>query len=181
MNSEELRELRKQIKKEKSGNEKLKQLILEKEELEKDQRVQRYIELCNMNVSSRKVYSSDEEIISKIIYHKDFKDTNNILVYLGTYVKSYEIGPSIDYTVKRDDSRADYCLYADVENLCRKSRVKIEDRELFEQAHNNIIYPEGYLKSELFNEYYKLKHEFIMDCLENGQKKAVTRLRKKCK
>jgi len=155
-------------------------LINRKRELENDSKVQEYLKLNKMIENARceqKVEQSNYEIIESIFnnYKYSIKETNNIYVYLGTFVVSdeYDIMHSwSDDRVNYNDPKAQYRIYINLEN-CKEENVKIRDCEKFKEE-NNVIFPNTYINQTSY--YYELQKEFINDVVIDGQERACERV-----
>lgn len=158
---------------------KIKKRILE---LEKHKVVKEYLMLLDeLNELDDSILNEKENsVISTILYRyiRKIDETNGIYIYLGTYKNScfcdIEHGSGVD-RVNRYDSKAEFCIYRDLEQAdCVE--IPINDCDEFENTHR-IIYPNTFLEESY---YYRLQVEFIRDAMEYGQEEAVAKVLKKC-
>lgn len=104
------------------------------------------------------------------------KDTNDIYVYISTYMPSeysyeeIEEGAPLEIEVDIDNPRATHRYYWNLEGL-HSERVNIEDIETFEMTHQ-VIY---------VDDYEKLQTEFIIMAVKESQEIAVNKILKKYK
>ena len=97
--------------------------VAEINELMKDEKVQKFLSLTEIEIEETKEKKlSDKEIISKIypkyLYEIKENETNNIYIFLGTYMYSDEIDiihGSNDIVVEYDSPNADYRTYFNLE------------------------------------------------------------------
>lgn len=138
-----------------------------------------YLELRRLfeKESNRKIIIKSDRIILDDVfcsYVYKIKDTNSIYVCLGTFkidnICDIEHGPS-DYRVDRDDPRAEYRIYKNIENNDYK-QIPIKLCDKFECEHR-IIFPNSYF-SEIF--FYNLQKGFINDLMIMDQEKACIKL-----
>lgn len=148
-------------------------------ELEKDKHVIEYLNLTSKLEDSNTKTISKNQILSSIFtsyVRREIDETNEILVYLGTYMSSCETdiehGAS-DIRVNKNDVNAEFSLYADLEkDLMDSITVPIKDRDDFEKKHQ-IIYPKG-IRNE--RRFYELQQEFIVTAINEGQERAVNKI-----
>lgn len=185
MNKEIIELIKKEYQKRIDDKKRLENMMIRKQELEQDLKVQEYLKLNQLIKESgceQKIQEKDDKIIESIFYkyQNQIKETNNIYIYLGTFKLSdeYDIvhGPS-DERVNYDDSKAQYRIYINLENGMEKE-IKIDKCEQFERE-NKIIFPNTSISNRRF--YYELQKEFINDIIIDGQDRAVERILKKVK
>ena len=178
MEEEIINKIKKEYNKRKVAKERSLKIISRKQELENDPKVQEYLKLNNMIINSKceqKIKQSNDEIIESIFnkYKYSIRETNNIYVYLGTFVVSNEYDivhrPS-DIRVSYDDPKAQFRIYINLENNIEEI-IKINDCDKFEEE-NNIIFPITYNKR---NYHYELQKEFSKDIIIDGQERACER------
>lgn len=150
----------------------------EKEELEQEQMVKRYNEVCTkLEKMSMYLSFSDNYIMNTVLKQVDIVNTNNIFVCLGTYKHSKDTKGinQLLYTVtNHDDEEAEYSEYADIEkDISECFQVDVKLREQFEK-NNSIIYIDPFNRTE----FYKVQHEFFKSAMENGQEKTVKTIKK---
>ena len=101
-------------------------------------------------------------------------DTNEIYVCLGTFmldnICDIVNGPS-DIRLDRDDSRAEYRIYRNIENNYSE-QIPIRKCEEFEKTHKVII-PNT---TSIERYYYELQKEFITLAVTEGQEKACKKI-----
>lgn len=112
-------------------------------------------------------------------FEYNIKETNGIYVYLGTFKYTDEVDivhGEHDDRVNRDDPKADYSLYRNIENHNLQEDVKIKDRDEFERTHTIIC---G--KNQCFPdmEYWKIQEEFYELVIKKGQEVACKEIIKK--
>ena len=150
-------------------------------ELKSNEAVKEYLSLKENleKINLDKIIEATTENIFSSIYHKylnQISKTNQIYVYLGTYTNSIEndiIHGTPDIRVKRNDKRAKYCLYQDLEKT-EPIKISIDKTKQFEEV-NVVIFPNKYLTE---NYYYELQKEFFYTCITTNQEEALKKVRK---
>ena len=156
------------------------------EEYEQHPAVKKYLELLEIyekNTTGR-MQGFDKKTDGNLLYSTlcsiRIDETNNIYVYMGTFERSNECdivhGPN-DYRVNKDDPKADYRIYRNLELASYQNdyeiEVPIKKCEVFEKEHT-VIYPQG---TCLYDRYYnQLKDEFFETAISESQEKAVERV-----
>ena len=159
---------------------KYKEMLDRKKELEKEPLVIEYLSILE-NMDDKILSFTENQMLDNVVYKelRNIEETNGIYVYLGTYSYSNEIDivhGSHDNRVNYNDEKADYRVYRDLESRYG-FELKIVECEKFERE-NNVIFPKRYLTEQYFCE---LQLEFFRDCIEDGQEKAVSRVMRKVK
>lgn len=159
------------------------ELLKKIEELEQNEIVKEYLNLTEQlkSIDYQEIIGRSNEDIMESAFRNhmySIKETNGIYVCLGTFMmnNTYDIehGPS-DYRLKRDDPRAEYRIYKDIEKT-DSIQIPINKCEKFESTHKVII-PKTSLTEKY---YYELQREFIKTAVKHDQEKACQRvLRKK--
>ncbi len=157
-----------------------------KEEQEHNIKMDKIKTLSNDKNEKEYLYLSNEKPVStgcpnykiKKIFYDTFKsriykigkdETNKIFVETGTFMdgpKDYILGHQ-SILVNRNDPRADYRTYRDLEQV-EEITVPIKQCDDFEK-NNNIIETDYYDARDL---YYQIRYQFITDMLENSQKES---------
>lgn len=150
----------------------------EKEELEQEQMVKRYNEVCaKLKKMSMYLNFSDHYIMSTALEQVNITNTNNIFVCLGTYKHNKDTNGINEplYTItNHDDEEAVYSEYVDLEkDISECFQINIKLREQFEKI-NNIIYINPFDRTE----FYKVQNDFFKNVIENGQEKTVDTIKK---
>lgn len=153
--------------------------------LEENDIVKEYIKLKQQldTTNYQKILGEPEnQILYSTFYSHRYmiKDTNEIYVCIGTFrldnICDIEHGPS-DIRLKRDDPRAEYRIYRNLEDEFSK-QIPIHKCEEFERTHNVII-PKTTLSTEKY--YYELQKEFITLAVTEGQETACRKILKRAK
>lgn len=174
MTDEELRKLRKEKGMLIHERDKYVSLLNEKKLLEHNDAVKRYFELDKKLNDFKRDYKNEtrKTIVDRLADHCRITSTNDIYVYMGTYMYNYmddiEHG-STDYRVNKNDKHANYSLYRNLENE-EYVKILISERAVFEEEHIIIT---G--KKTIINEkyYYELRRRFISDCINHGEQYAI--------
>ena len=155
------------------------QILIEKlTELEKNDKVKEYLSLLEKldEFDKERMMETDERIIERAFSKvSQRKETNGIMVYMGTYQKNSEcdsIHGVSDYRVKRDEKTADYSLYVDLENIQNQHYISITERENYENTH--IILG---IEDEDNKKYYKLQREFLKNVVTTSQEEALQKIK----
>lgn len=176
MTEQELKELR--SKKEKMINKRNRFLELSKKknELETEESVKKYFEVMRQLEDEFDDYElqTEEDIMNKLS-NAGVNDTNDIFIYMGTYVYDNESdifhGPT-PCLVSRDDKKAIFSLYRNIETMeCEQVIIPLRDK--FEKEHN-VVFINGIQDDESY--FYKLRRRFIVDYMNHGQEYAITKL-----
>lgn len=144
--------------------------FMELEELKKDSKVQRYIELANLkeivdSLPKNEVYDEFINSLAAEFGNGYIKDTNDILVFMGE-----EPNTSLYSETQNTQS---ICIYLDLENAQRKIIVPSSDRKHFEENYKyGILYGDPAIKDNYLR-YIMLRTEFFQRCLFEGQEPAV--------
>jgi len=151
--------------------------------LEENDIVKKYIELMieYESLKDDKIISqSDQSIFDSICrsYICEIKETNGIYVCLGTFMSDDSVDivhSSADIRVSRDDPRAEYRIYRNIEDGNTKY-ISIKNCEMFEKTHDIII-----LNTNIFTDiyYYKLQKEFFSLAVTFGQEEAKRKILEK--
>lgn len=136
--------------------------------LEKDPKVQEYISLVEFINSARWVLESEESMAFDSFHEiaKSTKNSNNVLVYLGSYKQ--------DDDSLTDIECADYLIYEDLEQF-KSYNVEPHARLEFEKDHK-VIYLENKNIScykEYLIELYKLRSKIFKELLTRPQEEVV--------
>ncbi len=144
--------------------------FMELEELEKDSKVQRYIELANLkeivdSLPKNEVY---DEFLSALVAkfgNGYIKDTNGVLVFMG-------VDSNIELQTK-DKITQDIAKYLHLENSKREIIIPFDDIGEFEENYKyGILYGDTTIKDNYLR-YIMLRTEFFQRCLFEGQEPAV--------
>ena len=147
--------------------------------LEEDEKIKEYITLKKRleQVDYKKIIGeTDSQILDSTFnsYKYMIDDTNEIYVCLGTFmldnICDIVNGPS-DIRLDRDDSRAEYRIYRNIENNYSE-QIPIRKCEEFEKTHKVII-PNT---TSIERYYYELQKEFITLAVTEGQEKACKKI-----
>lgn len=150
-------------------------------ELEKDEQVKRYLAL--KEISERPTYEqalswTENEMLDEAIalQERKIKNTNGIYLYLGTYFDGESRKTwNISFKVDRNDPRAKYSTYIDIEKQMRDViQVPITERENFEQTHH-VLLPSTVLTEEY---YHVVRRAFIKEAMTTSQEDAVQKILK---
>lgn len=143
-------------------------------ELEQDDKVKRYMKLCEgQNRDIFLLELSDDALMERSFYKVSYKitKTNDIYFCFGYFsCHSYD---SEMIKVPDGDPRADCKIYQNLENDTIYKTIELKKCPEFEQNHK-IIYSKSLNNYD--REYYLLQQEFIKACLEEGQEKAIERI-----
>lgn len=178
MNNDVYQQIVEEYQKNRKKQEDYNQLVAMKEALEKEEIVQKYVELTELIKKSDKriVAKSDDELIDDA-YNKNsylIKKTNKIFVYVGSYsyAVAINIRGTIDKSVDRDDPNADYRLYIDLEKKLETKRIPIAEADEFERT-NKIIFANNR------QEYCEIHDQFVRESVRYGQEEAIQKILKK--
>ncbi len=149
-------------------------------ELLNNENVKEYIELVGAHPYSSVLKNDDIEKLFLNSFNRhlndiDEKDTNKIFVYMGTFYVRYNGGflrSALEFQVNRDDPRAEYRKYHDLEQN-HSLNIPIAKCDEFERD-NDIIYNNS-------GRFYDIRREFADDLLLEGQEKAKSYILKKYK
>lgn len=177
--------------------EEYKSLIRQKEEiielerkiklLEKLPEVKEYIEAINLyNEKTYKKNNMEKKdnsyFINRIINTHKITPTNDIYVYIGTYKYSDEIDIvhcSNDILVDRNNNKADYCVYYNLEvgtyNINSSVEIPYIKADEFEKKHN-IIFPNNVLRRKEY--FYDLQNEYFETAILESEEKALEKIKK---
>ena len=148
-------------------------------ELEENEFVKEYMELVSIlkNHEGKEIKTWNDNRLIESAYRSlihNIKETNGIYVYIGTYVLSNICdiihGPS-HYKVNRDDPKAEYRIYKNLEND-EEQEITINKCDVFEKKHK-IIFPKCSLTREFF---YKLQRQFFNIAIREGQEAACVKI-----
>ena len=125
---------------------------------------------------------TDEDLLYSAITSVRINETNNIYVYMGTYIKNHEYDiehGSRDYRVNKNDPKADYMIYRNLELMSYQDdyeiSIPIKECKRFEDEHT-VIYPN---RTWLNDQYYlKLRDEFFATAIREGQDKALEKIKR---
>lgn len=182
MNQEILYAIRLEYEEQKALKRKVDDMKSRLEALKKNEYVIEYLELLNMlNKMNYHRFSTwtDDNILDSVFRMHSYKnnETNGIYVCLGTFMLDdlcdIEHGP-YDRIVDRDDPRAEYRKYQDIECI-DTIQIPIKRCEEFEKKHK-IIYPNTRYGSRFC---YNIQKEFIKDLLVMSQEEACAKVLKK--
>ena len=175
MKEELLKKLKKEFIQKKIEINEYNKKVAEINELMKDEKVQKFLSLTEMEIEETKEKNlSDKEIISKIypkyLYEIKENETNNIYIYLGTYMYSNEIDivhGSNDTRVEYNSQNADYRTYLNLEHQFAKN-IPIAQCPNFEK-NNIIINPSTFFKTKA---YYDIQKDFFYKATIENQEEA---------
>lgn len=179
MEQEILQSIKEESRKRQEKREYFSNLLEQLEKLEEDENVKKYVELRKKTDSvdyQKLLEESDEDILYRTFYRHQYmiKNTNEIYVCLGTFmldnICDIEHGPS-DIRLNRNDPRAEYRIYSDLENEVSR-QIPISRCEEFERTHR-VIFPQTSLTQKY---YYQLQKEFISLVVTEGQEKACQKI-----
>lgn len=148
-------------------------------ELLENDTVKEYLELVKImkeQECKRNQECSENDLINNSFYSTlyEIEETNNIYVYLGTYVSSREcdiVHGNSDIRLGREDPRADYSIYQNVESSDSVT-IYINKRDEFEKTHT-VIYPKTMLTESFF---YAIQTEFFKVAVRESQEAACERI-----
>lgn len=174
-----------------------KSLIRQKEEIielerkiklfEKLPDVKEYIKAINLyNEKTYKKNNMEKKdnsyFINRVINTHKITPTNDIYVYIGTYKYSDEIDIvhcSNDILVDRNNNKADYCVYYNLEvsshSLNSSVEIPYTKADEFEKNHN-VIFPNNILKGKKY--FYDLQNEYFETAILESEEKALEKIRK---
>lgn len=119
---------------------------------------------------------TDEDLLHSAITSVIINDTNNIYVYMGSYIKS---NGSSDCRVKKDDPQADYRLYRNLELMAYQEgyeiSVPINECKNFEEKYM-VIFPYKTYSNDQY--YLKLRRIFFDTAVLEGQEKAFEKIKR---
>lgn len=174
MTDEELRKLRKEKRRLINERDQYISLLNEKNLLEHSDAVKRYFELDKKLSEFERDYEHEtrKTIVDGLADHCRITSTNDIYVYMGTYMYNFVTDiehSSNDYRVNKNDKHANYSLYKNLENE-EYVKILIHERAIFEEE--NIIITG---KKTIINEkhYHELRIRFISDCINHGEQYAI--------
>jgi len=160
-------------------------ILKQLKELEKDEKIKKYIDLKNRleQFNYEKIINeSDEEILSRTFwaYQYAINETNEIYLYIGTFkLDSHcdiEHGPG-DIRLKRNDPRAEFRQYRNIEDGYSEE-IPINKCEEFEKTHT-IIFPE--IEDMADKYFYEIQKEYIKIAVAEGQEVACKKILTKTK
>lgn len=183
MKQELLDSIKKEFNMKKERRKELKKKQKRKNELDQNKWVREYLELKE-ELSDRDnlqlVNQTDSEILVKSFRNSIYMidgDTNEIYVYIGTYMYTDYVDivhPPRDCRVDRNSTKANYRLYKNIENEDIR-QVHITRCDEFEKEHKIII-----LKTYLSDyQFHKIQKEFIELAVKKGQDEACKQILKK--
>lgn len=174
-----------------------KSLIRQKEEIielerkiklfEKLPDVKEYIKAINLyNEKTYKKNNMEKKdnsyFINRVINTHKITPTNDIYVYIGTYKYSDEIDIvhcSNDILVDRNNNKADYCVYYNLEvsshSLNSSVEIPYTKADEFEKNHN-VIFQNNILKGKKY--FYDLQNEYFETAILESEEKALEKIRK---
>ena len=143
--------------------------------------VKQYLELEEQVKLLKENILSDDQMISEFFsyYEKlaseyknnDDNDNNNIYFYLGSFAKNqYDEGYQINIT-NESRKKPEYNFYVNLETQ-EFIDVDYEEKDEFEK-NNKVIITSSFPNILIYD---KLRTEFFMDAMENGQDKARQRI-----
>lgn len=144
------------------------------EELKQNKLVDEYLKLNKvLSAEQTTLHATDGQILrySFILKINEGDETNNMYVYIGTYVHTYVSFSGRVHRVEYNSPCADYRWFINLECACDYIQIPIDQSPEFEKNHS-IIY---------FNNtnFYKIQEEFILLAVKYGQKEACDQLLKK--
>lgn len=184
MKEEILQSIKKEYQEKKQQQNNTIEILKKIEELEQNEIVKEYLNLTEQinTVDYSQIIAQNKDDLLESAFRKHsnlIKETNGIYVCLGTFMMDnicdIEHGPS-DYRVRRNDPKAEYRVYQDLENYNTK-QIPIKQCEEFENTHTVII-PKTILTEKY---YYELQREFLKNAVKYGQEKACQKVLKKIK
>ena len=125
----------------------------------------------NMCLPEKTEHEVIMSIYKKYIGDIKVKDTNEIYVYYGTYMKldltpeEIEDGYPFEQEVEKNDPRATHRYYGNLECLWTET-VPIDECLEFENTHI-VLYAE---------DFYEVEKEFIMTAVKENQEKALSKV-----
>lgn len=160
MNNEEIKKARKEYARRKKEKEKLISLKEELEQLKKDPKVIRYLEICDIE---NKEIPKDENLIRYSFLKFDQTDEKfKIYLYMGAYLYSRNFDEHDSQIL--DKSKADYLLYQNIADQNDTVQIKPNMQEQFERE-NIVFKTKSILRTE--SKYYELQHiyyEYLLTC-----------------
>lgn len=159
------------------------ELIDKINKLEENDIVKKYIELIVEYESlenDKIINQSEQSIFDSICYDNMYKirETNEIYVCLGTFMSSYDcdmIHGISAVRLSRDDPRAEYRIYRNIENGY-SDYVSITVCDKFEETHHVII-PNTNIFTDSY--FFKYQKEFFSLAVTVGQEEAKRRILEK--
>jgi len=140
----------------------------ELKELLKDEKVQRYIELMQINYDIH----NDEELAEKAFNSE--VTSNNIMVYMGTYI--YDVAN--DYLTYDDDPEGMYKSYMDLETEQVYS-ILVDECKKFEERNTVIYIPVSICTANEYSKnYLTLKKWFLLELTMKHQEIVIGELKK---
>ena len=106
------------------------------------------------------------------IYDIEKRDTNKLFIKRGSYIREYidSVLGEQDTLVPDSDPCIDFVSYHDLEQLF-SINIPLKEKKQFEE--NN------YILNTSYDDYYKIRREFIIDMYHNGQRRAKDNIIKK--
>lgn len=144
------------------------------EELKQNELVDEYLKLSKeLRANQTALHATDGQILRMSFMSKinEGDETNNMYVYIGTYMHPYVSFSGRVRRVEYTSPYADYRWFTNLECSYDYMQIPIDKSPEFEKNHS-IIY---------FNNtnFYKIQEEFIILALKYGQKEACEQLLKK--
>jgi hypothetical protein len=103
------------------------------------------------------------------------QQTNEIYFLIGVYdSKKY-----FELTKLKIDENSEVLVYLNLENEQMHIAISLEEQENFESTHNVIKSLSD--TQYIMGEYYKIREEFFVDCVNSGQDVAVKKILSKNK
>ena len=182
MDKEILLKMRNILLHEQTKNDALDRALKEKEELEQNPIVKRYIEVLKISEENNKRGNRknkktilDEEWAKNI---DKVQETNNIFMYLGQFYGSLNdpIFGGKDLTYPTIFNNLGYNRYINIENPKNIRKVALEDCKEFEKEHT-VIHPNSLLQCP--HEYYEISKDFFFTAVTESEEAAIQKVLKK--
>lgn len=160
MNNEEIKKARKEYARRKKEKDKLIALKEEFEQLKKDPKVKRYLEICDIE---NKQIPMNEDLIRYSFFKFDQTDEEfKIYLYMGAYQRAWNFDEYDNQILDR--SKADYLLYCNIADQNDSIQIKPSMQEQFERE-NIVFKTKSILGTE--SKYYELQkiyYEYLLTC-----------------
>ena len=182
MRESELKKVRREYYKLKKASEELLQYRNELLELEKNEKVKRYLELLEI-VNKGYKGLTEENLVSKafdLCSHSigEFRiDSNQIMVYIGTYIKDRTNDGDIDDYITYDNNpNASYKAYLDLETQ-EAYNITLDKCEEFENEYLAIyLSVDEYNEQEYMKNYFNLQKWFREQIIHRSQQDVIAEL-----
>lgn len=167
MTEDSLKSLKIAINNEKKWIELKKRRLIEAQELEQNEYVRRYLELCGVVTATNNIEFEDDEkmkmrVFKLFLANISPNETNKIFVYSGFY--KYDNG-----MIRTNSKDAKYCKYLDIEQI-EPLFIPIGECAEFEKENTIIVGSVDHIRKS-----------FLNSIIEKDQEKAVTLIKTKYK